>query len=419
MPIRNMHPKHEIAFAERSSTAAPAAAGGAKERKDVLRAAVNASSDAIFVVDLETLRFVDANDAAVRLLGYSLADLLARGPADVSIHPRSELEAAYRALLADGGGAIAVETELIRSTGTRVPVRLSRHPLVLNGKPYVVGAARDLSEARRAEREIAQGRELYRTLFDLNPLPMWVYDLDSLAFLEVNRAAVRQYGYTSEEFLAMTIRDIRPEDEQQRLAENLAQASADYEYAGIWRHRVKDGRVIEVDITSHVVDFGGRRAKLVLANDVTAKLAAERSLRASDERFELVARATNDIVWDWNLTNDERWWNPNMQSLLGYDPASLASGGAYWGVHPDDRERVIAGVRAAIASNTNVWSDEYRLRHRDGHYLDIYDRGFVLRNDRGEPVRMIGAMMDITERKRAAEALTHHLTHDITTGLPR
>jgi len=384
-----------------------------------LRAAVDASSDAIFVLDLQSMRFVDANDGATRMLGYTWSEFLHMAPWDISPQPRAQLEASYTALIASGKKSEEFETELVGKDGRAVPVHVNRCPLRSEGRWYMIGVARDISEVRRADRAVAQSRGLYQTLFDLNPLPMWVYDLDTLAFLAVNQAAVKQYGYTREEFLRMSIRHIRPREDLPRLDENLSQTCSEFENAGFWRHCTKDGHAIDVEITSHLVDFDGRRAKLVLAHDVTARLSAENALRASNERFELVARATNDIVWDWDLATGERWWNENLTSLLGYERSAVQRGAAFWGVHPQDRERVEAGVNAAIASRNSTWSDEYRFRHADGRYLDILDRGFVIRDDKGEPLRMIGAMMDITERKRAAQELTHHLTHDLTTGLPR
>ena len=384
-----------------------------------LRAAVDESGDAIFVLDLQSMHFVDVNQGAMRMLGYAWSEFVDMAPWDISAQPRAKIEASYAALIASGRKSEEFETELIGKHGRTVPVQISRCPLRSEGRWYVVGVARDISEAKRADRAVAHSRSLYQNLFDLNPMPMWVYDLETLAFLAVNQAAVKQYGYTVEEFLGMSIRDIRPREELPRLERNLALACSEFEKTGVWRHSTKDGKTIDVEIASHLVDFDGRRARLVLAHDVTARLAAEHALRTSNERFELVARATSDIVWDWDLASGERWWNDNLTSLLGYERGAVQRGGAFWGVHPDDRERVEASVRAAVTSQSGAWNDEYRFRHADGRYLDILDRGFVIRDDKGEPVRMIGAMMDITERKRAAQELTHHLTHDLTTGLPR
>jgi len=383
-----------------------------------LRAAIDASNDAIYLVDIGTARFADVSDGVTRMLGYTRAELLALGPADIMRCERGDLIQHYRDLIGSGLEHETTETEFIRKDGRTLPVQLRRYPLDINGNWSMIGVARDVSDVRRVDAELAESRGMYQSLFDLNPLPMWVYDRETLAFLAVNEAAIKQYGYTREEFLARTIRDIRPPAETARLRRALDDAAFNAAER-FWTHQRKDGCLIEVEVTAHPLEFGGRAAQLVLAHDVTASRATERALRTSNERFELLARATNDIVWDWDLVTNQRWWNENMSSLLGYHRRELASGGAYWGIHPEDRERVQAGVRNTIASGINTWSDEYRFRHADGRYLCIYDRGFLLRNERGEPVRMIGAMMDITERKRQAEELTHHLTHDHITGLPR
>jgi diguanylate cyclase (GGDEF)-like protein/PAS domain S-box-containing protein len=127
------------------------------------------------------------------------------------------------------------------------------------------------------------------------------------------------------------------------------------------------------------------------------------ALRISDERFEIVARATNDIVWDWDFRNGTWWWSENVTSALGYDRAELGPSPEAWFefIHPQDRARVVAGIRQAIDSNETDWRDEYRIRHRDGRYLTIFDRGFVIRDESAKPLRMIGAKNDITARREA------------------
>jgi PAS domain S-box-containing protein len=117
-------------------------------------------------------------------------------------------------------------------------------------------------------------------LFEVNPHPMWVYDLETLRFLVVNDAAVRRYGYSRDEFLAITLRDIRPPEDVPALLRNVAGVGQGLDRAGLWRHRLKDGSLIDVEITSHTLEFDGRRAELVLAIDV-----AER--RRTEERREL------------------------------------------------------------------------------------------------------------------------------------
>ncbi|HEX6305382.1 MAG TPA: HD domain-containing phosphohydrolase [Anaerolineales bacterium] len=129
-------------------------------------------------------------------------------------------------------------------------------------------------------RELRETEAKYRSLFEHNPLPMWVYDLETLAFLAVNDAAVQHYGYGRDEFQAMTIKDIRPEEDVPALLDNLSATPQAIEKSGPWRHRKKNGTLIDVEIKSYKISFGGRPARLVLANDITARLQRERELQA-------------------------------------------------------------------------------------------------------------------------------------------
>lgn len=140
------------------------------------------------------------------------------------------------------------------------------------------GVATDITERKRAEEELRNSEVRYRQLFQANPHPMWVFDLENLAFLAVNDAAISHYGYSREEFLAMTILDIRPAGEVPRLLEKISRVSQGVDANGAWWHRKKDGSLILVEITTHAVDFAGRPAKLVLAHDITARQKAEDAL---------------------------------------------------------------------------------------------------------------------------------------------
>jgi len=137
----------------------------------------------------------------------------------------------------------------------------------------------------------------YRLLFADNPRPMWVYDLETLAFLDVNDAAVERYGYTRSEFLAMTIADIRPGEDIDALRLSV-RTDATMDRSGPWRHRVKDGTLIEVEVTSHVTDFYGRAARFVMADDITARRTHEAELRRRALYDELTGLPNRVLVLD-------------------------------------------------------------------------------------------------------------------------
>ena len=138
------------------------------------------------------------------------------------------------------------------------------------------------------------------------------------------------------------------------------------------------------------------------SRDVTERKAAEAALRASETRYRLAARATSDAIWEWDLLANTIEWNEGVQTLFGYAADAVAPEAAWWieRIHPDDHDRVMAGIRAVVESGGQTWSDEYRFRRADGSWADVVDRGYVVHEDGGRPVRMIGALANVTEPKR-------------------
>jgi diguanylate cyclase (GGDEF)-like protein/PAS domain S-box-containing protein len=218
---------------------------------------------------------------------YCATMLAAAAPAlvveDARADPRFADKAATRLL---GIGAYS-GVPLYQSDGQLYGTLCALHPaprrvqdgeialLQLAGR-IIMGA---VETSARAEEALRANEEGFRLLFAANPLPMWVYDLETLRFLEVNEAAVRHYGYARDEFLAKRIDDIRPPEDVAAL-ETLVQArQPDLQYSADWRHRLKDGRVVDVTIRSHRLTFAGRPASLVLAQDVTERKRAEEALR--------------------------------------------------------------------------------------------------------------------------------------------
>ena len=137
------------------------------------------------------------------------------------------------------------------------------------------------------------------------------------------------------------------------------------------------------------------------------RLAAAETLRLSYERFLLANRATYNAIWDWDLRTNALWWNENFQTLFGYGAEEIELGIESWTkrIHPEDLERVQTGIHETIDSGRHSWSDQYRFRRKDGRYAVVDDRGYIVRQADGSPVRMIGAMQDITERMQAEEKL--------------
>ncbi|GJD54627.1 PAS domain-containing protein [Methylobacterium dankookense] len=182
---------------------------------------------------------------------------------------------------------------------------------------------------------------------------------------------------------------------------------------------LKDGVERWIAAKGQVFFADGRAVRFIgTVRDITPSRHAEQTLRETEERYRLASRATNDAIWDWNLASDHIRWNEAVQTLFGYAADEVGPSGSWWKshIHPDDRERVKASIYAVIDGSSDHWTDEYRFLRADGSYAAILDRGYVLRDPHGKAVRMIGAMLDITARKRAEEhqrLLTGELQHRV------
>lgn len=364
------------------------------------------------------------------------------------------------------------------------------------------------------------------SLFQLSPLPMWVYDAKTLNFLAVNMEAVRKYGYSENEFLNMIIHDLHPAEDHVTEKRRRDAKFID----GVYTHVKKNGAFISVRVQSNAIDFDGVEAMLVIATDITAQLQDESALKLSErkfkvlvqdgmdmvsiisagleyiylspttlrfysadqnpdlflgksaldrihegdhdkltrelkknadtrnyqlspfrlknwagewrwietsvtnlqddpaiggnlcssrdvtdrihneekmrlnaERYNIISKATSDTIWDWNLSTNTIVWNKGIKGIFGYkDLIDNTTTGDWWGmqIHPDDRDRVWGNIQLHIRDRIARWKDEYRFICADGSYKHVLDRGFMVFDEEGTSVRLIGSMQDISQRKQ-------------------
>ncbi len=246
--------------------------------------------------------------------------------------------------------------------------------------------------------EVAQ-EERFRLLFQAHPMPMWVYDLETYRFLEVNEAAMAKYGYTREEFLSMTILQIRPERERPRLLEDLKGKRPPLQVSGPWTHRLKDGREIQVEIHSHTLDWGGRPAALVVAVDVTEKLRAEATRRLLEEALEAAHEAV--VLTDRQGTIE--WVNPAFTRLTGY-PREEALGKNLRILKSGVHDRAFYQNLWDTILSGKVFEGELVNRRKDG---TLYTERMTITpvKEEGAVHHFIALKRDVTEEKARERAL--------------
>ena len=258
-------------------------------------------------------------------------------------------------------------------------------------------------EQNQTEQFFVDRQDIFRSLFYDIPLPMWVYDLDTLAFLDVNHAAMRYYGYSREEFLSMTIKDIRPPEDIPLMMKNIARLGQGVSLSGTLRHRKKDGTVIDVEIISHGSTFGQRRVRFVIANDITARRRAEEALRQSEERYRDLFENANDAIFIVDADLHYVDVNKKAVALLGYSKEELLAM-KITDVIPSEQLSRSKVEFEKLRSRGSYEKFVGKIRTKDGRWLDVEVNSSAIVSD-GKVTGSRDVLRDITDRKKLEEKL--------------
>jgi PAS domain S-box-containing protein len=368
------------------NTVMQAIEAASRERRGIearTAATLEASLDSIVTIDHRG-QITEFNPAAERTFGYRRAEVLGREMAALLIPPalRDQHREGLARYLATGHGPIIgqrLELTAIHADGTEFPIELAITRLPSDGPPMFTGFIRDITHQKRAQEALRESEASFRLLFSSNPHSMWVYDVTTLYFLEVNDAAIAHYGYSRDEFLRMRLSDIRPPEDVPQLKEvvkSLAEGAAVQEvrrHEGRWRHRLKDGRVRDIDIVSHAIDFAGRRAVLVVASDVTELTQTQDALAKYAERLDILHEIDRAIVAAKSPVEVAETVLRRLRELLGVPRAivnvfDFATGEAEW-LAAAGRHRIHLGpgVRFPLA----LMGDVDALRRGELQVIDV------------------------------------------------
>lgn len=248
------------------------------------------------------------------------------------------------------------------------------------------------------EQQVRSQERDFEYLFQNNPCPMWVYDSLTLRFLDVNEPAIKEYGYSREEFLAMKITEIRPSEEVGRLLDYIATDRPVYRKAGIWRHRRKDGTLLDVEITSHGLSFANKDAILVVVQDVTERRIAQEALKHTMQTLQALIAASPAAIIASDAQGLITVWNAAAEVLYGWK-ADEVIGKTVALIPPELREEGF-GLLTRIQSGETMQNVELERMRKDGSRIEISFTAAPVYDDQGKIQALMSISTDIGEYKR-------------------
>jgi PAS domain S-box-containing protein len=370
---------------------------------DVYRRLVESAPDAILVV--EDHRIVFANPAAVSLFGTDT--LIGRSILDFLGPDHHETFGTHLDQWRTGGSATVLDAALTRSDGNTVDVEIVGAELEHNTSVQLV--LRDITQRKRAERTLRENEERLSMALAGGLEGVWDWNLETNDVVYSPRWT-EMLGYSLDEVephISAWERLVHPDDRSRadRANESVA-GGVRATYEAEFRLRHKDGHYVHVLSRGFPVrrEPGGPVVRIVGTHlDLTERRQAEAALRENEERLKLAFAGAQEGVWDWNLETGDVVYSSRWKEMLGYADDEIAPHVSAWEqlLHPDDFE-LADRLHQSVKAGGETYEGEFRLRHKDGHYVEVLSRGYPVRRTPGGPVvRIVGTHFDLTARKRA------------------
>jgi len=370
--------------------------------------ALSAIGAAVVILDGAgtTATIADVNPAVTDLTGYAPAEVLGK-PFDVLISPASGAAARVELRRSVRERRQTTVTLLAcRKDGSEFWANVRLSPLPGNDPGeragvHMVAVLTDVSASQATAMALEEASAQARLLFQHHPHPMWIFDIETLRFLAVNEAAIHHYGYSEEEFLRMTLLDIRPPADAAAILAKVAYVTAHpdgLDVAGTWQHRRKDGSIVAMEVVTHATTYQGRPARLSVATDITARAQAQAALAASEARLQAILDNTLSVIYVKDRSGRYLLVNRQFCRIFKREPAAVI-GQSDFDIHPAPvAERLRANDATVMSSGEAIEVEETALLDDGPHtYISIK---FPLRDTSGAITAVCGISTDISERKQ-------------------
>ena len=373
-------------------------------REELVRA-LEALPDGVWLADAGTKDFLAGNQKICQMLGYSQEELRNLGIRD--IHPEEDLRRVLETFEKQASGEIKVATLPVkRKDGTVFQADVSTNLITTAGRTYLMGIFKDASERIQMEKALGASEESYRTLYESSKDGIAFFDVEG-KIVDANRAFLDMLGYSAEEVRELTDRQLTPpkwHEADKAIKEQLQKRGSSDEYEKEYVR--KDGTVFPISTRAWVIrDEEGEPVRMwAIVSDITERKRMEEALRESRDRYRSLVAASKQIVWTTNAKGEVEADIPTWREFTGQTAEAVRGLGWLQAVHSDDRDRVVAGWKEAVAAK-RPYETEYHLRKRDGSYRHLLARGIPVIGEGGRVREWVGTCTDITELKQMEGAL--------------
>ena len=353
-------------------------------------------------------RVISWNPAAERIFGYSAGEAVGRHasfivPADL----RGQVETIWSRLLS-GDRAAHSENDNLTKDGRRITCQWTNTPLSLaDGTTRAFSMVVDVTERKRADETLRQSEELFSKAFRSSPDPMVLTDVESGLWLDVNDACAAGLGYSREQLIGRRGEEVGHwvnAAERAQFLDRLKQSGSIRNLEASFK--TADGEVRDCLVSAEFIEYHGKRCMVTLSKDITERKRAEARLRENEQHL-ITAQALAHLgSWSWDIATGVNTWSNENYRIFGFEPGAVVPNYELFtsALHEQDRDRVLGAVQEALAENA-PYDVECRIVRPAGEIRYVHCRGDVMRDADGRPLRMAGTVLDVTERKRAEQAL--------------
>jgi PAS domain S-box-containing protein len=374
-----------------------------RESEDKFSKAFHASPDVLMLTSFPEGTIIDANQTVFEMFGYHRNEMLGKTTVETKIWTDNATRDRYIDQLKKQGSVHNFETAFNTRQGVLKFALVSAEFIELQGKRILLSIIRNITKHKEAEKKIQESETKYRQLFERNPMPVFLYQTSDLRIVDINEATIKHYGYSREEFKQMTIRDMRPASELEKLNNYFSSPRPKgFINAGLWKHKKKDGTIIDVEVVSNDFEVNNMPCRIVLCKDVTEKQKAEDALAESERKYRNMVELNQAGIYQSSVNGEILSCNSAFTNMLGYEIHDLVQNkkADIFYFKNTERDKFIQHLQ----KNNGLNNYEAELKHRDGHAVNILENCFLRKDAKGNDI-IEGTMIDITRRKRAEKEI--------------